>query len=89
MDSVGSCQHYILSPNRFEETVVEHDLTVDEVSHMAVIDLILSDADQERFARQARREGMSLSDWIVAAAEDRIADRQTIDRFEESEDIAN
>ncbi len=45
---------------------------------MAVIDLILSDADQERFARQARREGMSLSDWIRAAAEDRIADRQTL-----------
>ena len=46
---------------------------------MAVIDLILPDAEKELFARQARREGMSLGDWIKAAAEDRIAGRRTLD----------
>ena len=46
---------------------------------MAVIDLVLPDAEKELFARQARREGMSFSDWIKAAAEDRIAGRRTLD----------
>ena len=46
---------------------------------MAIIDLFLPDAEKELFARQERREGMSLSDWMKAAAEDRIAASRTLD----------
>ena len=53
---------------------------------MAIIDLFLPDAEKEVFARQARREGMSLSDWMKAAAEDRIAGSRTLDPSQDVEE---
>ncbi len=53
---------------------------------MAIIDLFLPDAEKELFARQARREGMSLSDWMKAAAEDRIARRRNPDPSQDVEE---
>ena len=39
---------------------------------MARVQLIIPDADREQFVRQARREGMTLSAWLRAAAHERL-----------------
>ena len=39
---------------------------------MARVQLVMPDADRDRFVDQARREGMSLSAWIRAAARERL-----------------
>lgn len=59
----------------------------DEVSTMARVQLVVPDADKDRFVHQARREGMSLSAWLRAAARDRLAQRQSTKRFRTVEDV--
>ena len=54
---------------------------------MARIQLIMPDEDRDRFVRQARREGMTLSAWLRAAAHDRFEDRQRAERFESPDDL--
>ena len=44
---------------------------------MARVQLVMADEDRERFVEQARREGMSLSAWLRAAARERLATRQS------------
>ncbi len=39
---------------------------------MARVQLVIPDADKDRYVHQARREGMSLSAWLRAAARDRL-----------------
>lgn len=43
---------------------------------MARIQLIIPDSDRERFARQARREGMTFSAWLRAAAQARVEEQR-------------
>lgn len=40
---------------------------------MVRVNISLSDEDLERFREQAKREGMSLSAWLRAAAKNRVA----------------
>lgn len=54
---------------------------------MARVQLIIPDADHDRFVAQARREGATLSAWLRAAAEDRLAKGQRVKPFESSEDV--
>lgn len=54
---------------------------------MARVQLIIPDADRDRFADQARREGKTLSAWLRAAAHAMLEDRQRIQRFESPEDV--
>ena len=54
---------------------------------MARVELILSDEDLDRFSRQARREGMSLSAWFRAAAWDRLSEKEESERFKSVEDL--
>ena len=54
---------------------------------MARVQLIIPDGDRDRFASQARREGMSFSAWLRAAAHERLEARQRADRFESPEDL--
>ena len=54
---------------------------------MARVQLVMADEDRERFVDQARREGMSLSAWLRAAARDRLAARQRVKLFETPEDV--
>ena len=54
---------------------------------MARVQLVVPDADKDRFVHQARREGMSLSAWLRAAAHDRLAERQKVKRFRTVEDV--
>ena len=54
---------------------------------MARFQLIIPDEDHDRFAYQARLEGMSLSGWLRAAAEDRIEQRERLKPFTSSADV--
>ena len=48
---------------------------------MARVQLIIPDEDRDRFVRQARGEGLTLSAWLRAAARERLENRQRADRF--------
>ena len=54
---------------------------------MARVQLVMPDADRDRFMDQARREGMSLSAWIRAAAQERLESRQQAKLFESPDDV--
>ena len=48
---------------------------------MARVQLIIPDEDRDRFVHQARREGLTFSAWLRAAARDRL-EQQRSDSFE-------
>ena len=54
---------------------------------MARVQLVIPDEDRYRFVQQARREGMTLSAWLRAAASDRLAERQRSEPFESPADL--
>ena len=54
---------------------------------MARVQLVMPDDDRDRFVRQARREGMSLSAWLRAAARERLEARQSAKLFKSAEDV--
>ena len=54
---------------------------------MARVQLVMPDADRDRFVDQARREGMSLSAWLRSAARERLETRQRVKVFESPEDV--
>ena len=54
---------------------------------MARVQLVMPDADRDRFVDQARREGLSLSAWIRAAAQERLETRQRVKPFESPDDL--
>ena len=43
---------------------------------MARVQFVIPDEDRDRIVRQARREGMSLSAWLRAAARERLHGRR-------------
>ena len=49
---------------------------------MARVQLIIPDQDRDRFVDQARREGLTFSAWLRAAARDRLEERQRSQLFE-------
>ena len=49
---------------------------------MARVQLIIPDEDRDRFVHQARREGMTFSAWLRAAARERLEERQRANPFE-------
>ena len=54
---------------------------------MARVQLVVPDRDHDRFVQQARREGLSLSAWLRAAAEDRLRRHAETARFESVADL--
>ena len=54
---------------------------------MARVQLVMADDDRDSFVHQARREGMSLSAWLRAAARERLERRQRVKQFESPEDV--
>jgi hypothetical protein len=52
---------------------------------MARVQLVIPDRDRDRFVQQARREGMSLSAWLRAAAEERLCRQSQAGRFDSVE----
>ena len=49
---------------------------------MARVHLIIPDEDRDPFVHQARREGLTSSAWLRAAARERLEQRQRSDSFE-------
>lgn len=54
---------------------------------MARVQLVIPDEDRHRFVDQARREGMTLSAWLRAAARDRLEARQPTEPFNSPADL--
>lgn len=54
---------------------------------MARVQLVMPDQDRQDFIAQARREGMSLSAWLRAAAHERLEARRNVNLFESPEDV--
>ena len=54
---------------------------------MARVQLVMPDADRDRFVDQARREGMSLSAWLREAARERLKARQQLKLFQSPQDV--
>ena len=54
---------------------------------MARVQLVMADEDKDRFVDQARREGMSFSAWLRAAARERLAARQRVKLFKTPQDV--
>lgn len=54
---------------------------------MARVQLVIPDEDRQNFIAQARREGMSLSAWLRAAARERLEARRNVKLFESPEDV--
>ena len=54
---------------------------------MARFQLIIRDEDRDRFAHHAHLEGMTLSGWLRAAAEERIKQRERLKPFTSSEEV--
>ncbi len=54
---------------------------------MARVQLVIPDEDRDRFVHQARREGMTLSAWLRAAARERLQERQHAKPFQSPEDL--
>lgn len=57
------------------------------MSDMAMVQLIIPNGDRDRFVNQARREGMSLSAWLRAAAEDRLERQARAEGFRSVADL--
>lgn len=49
--------------------------------------ILIPDEDRDRLVHQARKEGMSFSAWLRAAAHQRLAAQQRSRPFESAEDI--
>ena len=54
---------------------------------MARVQLIIPDEDRDRFVHQARLEGMTLSAWLRAAANERLTEKERLKPFTSSEEI--
>ena len=54
---------------------------------MARVQLIIPDEDRDRFVYQARLEGMTLSGWLRAAAEERLKQRERLKLFTSSGEV--
>ena len=55
---------------------------------MARVQLVIPDEDRDRFVHQARKEGLTFSAWLRAAAHERMEAAQRANRFRTLEDLA-
>lgn len=53
---------------------------------MARVQLIIPDEDRDRFVHQARREGLTFSAWLRAAAHARLEEKKP--RFSRADDLS-
>ena len=54
---------------------------------MARVQLVMAVDDRDRFVHQARREDMSLSAWLRAAAHERLERRQSVSLLQSPSDV--
>jgi len=55
---------------------------------MARIQLVMPDEDRDRFIHEARKEGISLSEWLRLAARERVERTRQLARFTSVEELA-
>lgn len=55
---------------------------------MARVQLLIPDGDRDRFLSQARKENMTLSAWLRAAAHERLEIAEQSDKFRSPTDLA-
>jgi hypothetical protein len=55
---------------------------------MARIQLVMPDEDRDRFVHEARREGISLSEWLRIAARERVERTRSLARFTNRKEVA-
>lgn len=55
---------------------------------MARIQLVLPDDDRDRFVHEARREGVSLSEWLRLAARERLERNAARQHFRDETEVA-
>jgi hypothetical protein len=55
---------------------------------MARIQLVMPDEDRDRFVHEARKEGISLSEWLRLAARERVERSHRLARFATAEELA-
>ena len=53
---------------------------------MARVQLLIPDEDRDRFIHQARREGLTFSAWLRAAAHARLEEKKP--RFSQADDLS-
>ena len=54
---------------------------------MARVQLTIPDEDKMRYVQQARREGLTFSAWLRAAAQGRLREMEESERFKSVEDL--
>ena len=54
---------------------------------MARVQITIPDDDRDRFLSQAKREGMTLSAWLRAAAHERLGSRKQMRRLGSPEEL--
>ena len=54
-------------------------ITYRSVAAMVRVELEISDAERERFVRQAERQGMTLDGWLVKIARQHVAEPEAAD----------
>ena len=54
---------------------------------MARVQLTIPDEDRDLFVEEARREGLTFSAWLRAAARERLEARRRAGRFESPEEL--
>ena len=54
---------------------------------MARVQLIIPDLDRYKYVRQAKREGMTLSAWLRAAAQEKLKAEEESDRITTVEEL--
>ena len=54
---------------------------------MARVQLLIPDEDRDRFVHQARREGLTFSAWLRAAAHARLEEKKP--RFSRTDDLSD
>ncbi len=64
-----------------------HITKAEEDIPMARVQLIIPDEDRDRFVHQARKEGMTFSAWLRAAARERLEKQQQLKQFESPEEV--
>lgn len=56
---------------------------------MARVQLIIRDDDRSRYIYQARKEGLTLSAWLRAAADERLERNSRVQLFKSAADLEN
>ena len=82
-----SRQHVVSIEAGANDVYIAYTYEEKGASAVARVQLLIPDDERERFADQARREGITFSAWLRAAARARLEDGRRNRRFASQEDV--